>query len=85
MRAIATTLLILVLVLVSGATLALAQTASDDPAASPRTVERIHILGVPATTAIVVAAAILFVIVLAAAALAREPRSYTRSNIDPRQ
>ncbi len=57
----------------------------DDPAASPRTVERAHILGVRASTAIFVAAAILFVIVLVATILSREEQSYRRSDIDPRR
>ena len=49
-----------------------APSSTDAPAASPRTVERTHILGMSASTAIIVGAALLFVIVLAASFLSRE-------------
>ena len=58
--------------------------SSESPAASPRTVERIRILGMSAPTAIFVAAALLFVIVLAAAFLSVDDPGDRRTGIDPR-
>jgi hypothetical protein len=56
----------------------------DDAAASPRTVERTHILGMSASTAILAAAVVLFVVVLVASELARPKTSDRHTRIDPR-